>query len=136
MRKAQFKLPGKNQAMDAELAVFVFPGSGGGIQANIDRWIGQFIQPDGSSTEDKTEIKKVKANSLPITLVYLTGTYMSGSMGGPMGGSSTELPGFAMVAAIVETSDNPWFFKAVGPQATIENWRPAFETFIKTFKEE
>jgi len=31
MRKAQFKLPGKNHSLDAELAVFVFPGSGGGV---------------------------------------------------------------------------------------------------------
>jgi len=134
MRKAQFKIPGKNHSLDAELAIFVFPGSGGAVQANIDRWIGQFKQPDGSSTEEKTKINKLTSNGLPVTLVYLTGTYLGGSMGGPMGGTSKELPGFAMLAAIVETSSDPWFFKAVGPQVTVDDWRPAFELFAKTFK--
>jgi hypothetical protein len=133
MRKAQFKLPGKNHSLDAELAVFVFPGGGGGVQANIDRWIGQFKQPDGSSSEHKTEINKVISNDLPVTLVYTTGTYLSGSMGG---GNSQELPGFAMIAAIVETSRDPWFFKAIGPQETIDAWRPAFKDFANTFKQD
>jgi len=30
------------------MAVFVFPGGGGGVQANINRWVSQFKQPDGS----------------------------------------------------------------------------------------
>ncbi len=135
MRKAQYKFPGVGQSGDAEMAVFVFPGSGGGVQANIDRWIGQFKQPDGSSSADKAEIKNSTSNGLPVTLIYVTGTHLSGSMGGPMGGNTQELPGFAMLAAIVETSSDPWFFKAIGPQATIDHWRPAFESFAKTFKQ-
>jgi len=135
MRIAQFKLPGKGSSEDAELAVFVFPGSGGAVQANIDRWIGQFKQPDGSSSAEKAEIKKSATNGLPVTLVYVTGTHLKDAMGGPMSGKSEGIPGSAMIAAIVETSSDPWFFKAVGPQATIEHWRPAFESFVKTFKQ-
>jgi hypothetical protein len=130
MRKAQFRLPGKNEMGDAELAVFVFPGGGGGVQANIDRWIGQFKQPDGGISNDKTEIKKVESHGMVITLVYISGTYLAGSMGGP----AKELSGYAMMAAIVETSSDPWFFKAVGPQATINGWRAEFESFVKTIK--
>ena len=109
-------------------------GTTNGIE-HIDRWIGQFKQPDGSSSADKAEIKNSTSNGLPVTLVYVTGTHLSGSMGGPMGGNTQELPGFAMLAAIVETSSDPWFFKAIGPQATIDHWRPAFESFAKTFKQ-
>ncbi len=135
MRIDQFRLPGEGNSEDAELAVFVFPGSGGGVQANIDRWIGQFKQSDGSSSADKSEIKKSTSNGLPVTLVYVTGTYLRGAMGGPMSGNAEELPEFAMIAAIVETSSDPWFFKAIGPQTTIDHWRPAFESFARTFKQ-
>lgn len=131
MRKTQFRLPGQNGSGDAELAVFVFPGSGGGVEANIDRWIGQFIQPDGNSSAEKANISKTQNNGLSITNIYLTGTYLKGTMGGPV----SELPDYAMLAAIIETDRDPWFFKAVGPQKTIDYWRSSFESFITTIKE-
>jgi hypothetical protein len=130
MRKAQFRLPGVEGAADAEMAIFVFPGSGGGVQANINRWIGQFKQPDGSNSMDKAEIKKIESNGLPVTLVYVAGTYLKGTMGG----TKSELADYAMIAAIVETSTDPWFFKTVGPEKTINHWRPAFEKFAGTIK--
>jgi hypothetical protein len=133
MRKAQYRLPGADGAGDAEMAVFVFPGGGGGIQANINRWIGQFKQPDGSDSMGKTQIKKIESYGLPVSIIYVTGTHLKGSM---MGGSTTELKNYAMVAAIVETSTDPWFFKTIGPEVTINHWRPDFEKFSKTFKQE
>ena len=131
MRKAQFRLPGVDGAGDAELAVFVFPGGGGGIQANINRWIEQFKQPDGSNSMDKTDIKKIESNGLPVNIVYVTGTYNPATMGG----STTELKNYAMIAAIVETSTDPWFFKTVGPEETINHWRQDFEKFTHTFNQ-
>jgi hypothetical protein len=131
MRKAQYRLPGDEGAGDAEMAVFVFPGGGGSIQANIDRWIGQFKQPDGSDSKKKADIKKIESNELPITLVYVTGTYLKGTMGGEI----SELNHYAMIAAIVETSTDPWFFKTVGPEATINHWRQDFEKFSRTISQ-
>ena len=133
MRKAQFRIPGAEGAGDAELAVFVFPGGGGGVQANIDRWLRQFKQPDGSDSKQKAEIKKVESNGLPVTIIYVTGTHLKGTM---RGGPTTELENYAMIAAILETSTDPWFFKTIGPEETIKYWRPEFENFAKTLKQE
>jgi hypothetical protein len=132
MRHAQFRLPGADGVAAAELALFHFPGSGGSTEANLSRWYRQFSQPDGSDTAAKAERKQVKVNGLPVTLVYVTGIYHQSSMG--MGQTTPELTGYAMLAAIVETSRGPWFFKATGPQVTIDHWRPAFEKFVETFK--
>jgi hypothetical protein len=132
MRKEQYRLPGKEAAEDAEMAVFVFPGSGGAVQANIDRWVRQFIQPDGSHSADKAATEKIKSNNLPITMVYLTGTHLRAKNPRSMSGPMIELPGYAMMAAIVETSTDPWFFKAVGPENTINQWRSEFEKFVRT----
>ena len=49
-------------------------GAGGSIEANIDRWIGQFSQPDGSATKDKAAVKKLKVAGCSVTLVDVTGT--------------------------------------------------------------
>ena len=134
MRKAQYKIPGFEGRADAEMAVFVFPGTGGSVQANIDRWMGQFIQPDGSDTKDKAEITKVKINNFSVTKMYVTGTHLKSKSPMMMSGPKEELSNYAMLAAIVETSKDPWFFKMVGPQKTIDHWRPEFDKFVQTFK--
>src|SRR5690606_7929951 len=46
MRAAQFTLPGSG-GDEAEVVVYYFGESGAGsVQANIDRWVNQFKQPD------------------------------------------------------------------------------------------
>src|ERR1041384_3439741 len=50
MRVAQYKLPkAEGDTEDASLVLYYFgPGQGGSVTANIDRWISQMKQPDGS----------------------------------------------------------------------------------------
>lgn len=134
MRKAQYRIPGSEGSADGEMAVFVFPGTGGSAQANIDRWISQIKQPDGSDSKEKSEIKNLAINNLPVTIMYVTGTYLKSSSQMMMGGPKEELPEYAMLAAIVETSKDPWFFKMVGPQKTVDHWRPEFDKFVSSFK--
>lgn len=133
MRKAEFRWPGKDGNEDAELAVFFFPGTGGSVQANLDRWYGQFKQADGSATADRASTQKVDANGLTVTVTHVTGTYLK-SQASMMGGPVEEKPNYAMLAAIVETANGPWFFKATGPEATINHWRPSFDAFVKSLR--
>src|SRR5437879_7473373 len=52
MRVAQYKLAkAEGDPEDASLALYYFGATQGGTsQANIDRWIGQMQQPDGSAS--------------------------------------------------------------------------------------
>jgi len=134
MRKAQYKIPGVEGAEDAEMAVFVFPGTGGSVNANIDRWISQIKQPDGSDSKEKTKIINTDVNNLPVTVMYVTGTYLKSSSQMMMGGPKEEMPEYAMLAAIVETSEDPWFFKMTGPQKTVDHWRPEFDKLVNSFR--
>jgi len=69
---------------------------------------------------------------LAIGLTAITGTFQKS--GGPMmSGSVEKLPGYALLAAIVQTKSEPWFFKAVGPEITINYWCQGFEKFVKCF---
>lgn len=132
MRRAQYILPGQDGAGDAEMGVFVFPGSGGNVSSNIQRWIGQFKQPDGSSSADKAVTDEKVINGLKMTTVSLTGTYYkSASM---MGGDVEELKNYALLAVIVETEKDPWFFKTTGPEETINYWKDSFNEFLLTIK--
>ena len=134
MRKAEFRWPGVEGQQDAELAVFFFPGTGGSVQANLDRWYGQFKQTDGAATKDRARNEKVEANGLPVTVTHVTGTYLKPQSPMMMSGPVDELANYAMLAAIVETANGPWFFKATGPEATIAHWRPSFDQFVKSFR--
>jgi hypothetical protein len=133
MRKAQFKLPGEGESENAEMAVFNFPGTGGSVAANLNRWYGQFKQPDRSATRGHAEKKKIEVGDLSVTIVYVTGTFLQ-STSPMMTGPVEEKTNFALLAAIVDLSSGPWFFKAVGPEETIDHWRKSFDSFVKTFK--
>lgn len=132
MRKAQYRLPrAEGDPEDAEMAVFFFQGQGGSVQANIDRWISQFTQPDGAPAAGAAKISKREANGLPLTIVDVSGTYKGG---GPMMGGGKPKPSFRMLAAVAETSNGPWFFKLTGPQKTVAKWQESFHTFLNGVK--
>lgn len=129
MRFAQYGLPGIDGMAPAELAVFF--NIGGSVEANLQRWYGQFEQPDGRKTEDLAETKKVTVDGLVVTVIYVTGTYSASAM--MTGGQTSDKPGYAMLAAMVETSAGPWQFKATGPEKTLSYWRDSFDEFVQSF---
>lgn len=134
MRKDQFALPAPvEDAPAAELAVFYFgAGGAGGIKANLDRWRSQFTDEEGNPVgDDATHQENLEANGLNITVLELAGQYAGAAMG--MGQTETK-ENYGMIAAIVETPDGPWFFKAVGPQATVASHRDRFIAFLKTMQ--
>jgi hypothetical protein len=106
-------------------------GAGGSVEANIERWYGQFAQPDGGSTKDKASTKKLKVADRDVTLVDIAGTYKD-SPGGPFaGGKTIDRPAYRMLAAIVEGPDGNYFLKFYGPAATVEQHADGFRTMIE-----
>lgn len=133
MRKAQYRLPrAQGDPEDAELVVFYFQGSGGGVQANIDRWIDQFTKADGSPVQDAQTSKK-EVHGIPLTLVDVSGTYKAAS--GPMLSEVQDKPNYRMLGAVAESSTGPWFFKLTGPARTVAHWEPSFRTFVDSISE-
>ncbi len=133
MRAATYKVAAaKGDPEDAEVAVFYFgQGQGGGVDANVERWINQFEQPDGKASKDAAKTKKETLAGLPVTTVELNGTYTA-SMG-PMGPKSNK-PNYKLVGAIVEGPQGAVFFKLTGPQKTVEAGRADFMKMIKAIK--
>jgi hypothetical protein len=107
-------------------------GAGGSVEANIDRWYGQFAQPDGAATKDKATTKKLDLAGCKVTLVDIPGTYKD-SPGGPFaGGRTVERPDYRMLAAIVETPDRGnYFLKFYGPAKTVAAHAAGFRTMVE-----
>jgi len=119
MRLATYRVPAPGGAPDAEMSV---ARAGGTTEANIQRWLGQF---DDAGPDERTE-KTVRG--LHVTTVEVTGTYLGAGMG--PGADSTPRPRWSLLAAIVETPGSPYFFKLVGPTATVHAARPAFDGLV------
>lgn len=103
--------------------------AGGGVQANIDRWLGQFTQPDGAATRDRAKIRKINVAGEEVHLVDVSGTYKD--QAGPMA-PAVERPGYRMLGAIIATGNlGEYFVKFYGPQRTIGDHERAFVTMIE-----
>jgi hypothetical protein len=119
---AEFVLPrAEGDAADGRLTIST---AGGSVQANIDRWKGQFEpQPDNSSQEEVT-IGSTKA-----TIVDLSGTF--NDQRGPFAPGERR-PGYRMIAAVIPADGQLHFVKATGPQKTIAAHAAAIQQFIRT----
>ncbi len=130
MRRAQYRIPAPRAGGESgECALFHFPGQGGSVQANLDRWYRQFEQPDGSDTASHARVGRFQAGGLSVTLVEVGGTYLGGM--GP-GESGQPRPGFRLVAGVVETASGPWFLKCTGPDATMSPAAPGVQALLRS----
>jgi hypothetical protein len=127
MRAATYKMPAaKGDGEDGECAVFYFgQGQGGSVEANVQRWVGQFEGAKAPAT------KKEKVSGVEVTTLELEGTYTGG--GGPMGPKVTK-PGFRLLGAIAEGPEGAVFFKLTGPSKTVEQARAEFQKMVKGIK--
>jgi len=129
MIEAEFAVPSEGDLPAGRMTVM---GAGGTIEANIDRWCGQFTQPGGGDTKDKVTKKSFKVAGCGVTLVDITGTYLD-QPGGPFaGGPKIERPGYRMLAAIVETpAEGNHYLKFYGPAATVERHAAGFQKMVE-----
>jgi len=128
MRIAQFVLPGKSG--DGEM--IAFSGIGGSVDANLERWYGQF-KPEGETSVSEGAVKQhLHVNGMEATISYAKGTYLKSSMG--MGGGATEMKNYVLMAAIIIAPDGPYYFKGTGPAETMNDQKMAFESFVNSIE--
>jgi hypothetical protein len=132
MRAATYTVPrATGDSEDGEVAVFYFgPGQGGGVDANIKRWIAQFDAPGGGPADKLAKTSKSTVNGLPVTRIDLSGTYKAGA--GPMMQPGPPKNGYRLLGAIVEGPQGAVFFKFTGPAKTVAANQAAFEKLVKS----
>lgn len=115
MRKGSYAVKGPGG--DADLAITAFPGDTGGLEANLNRWRGQVGLPPQAGAELTGPLEKFTAHGLEITVADYTGPN-----------------GTRLLGAIVPFQGNTWFFKLMGPDATVAPAKPGFLEFLRTIQ--
>ncbi len=119
MRKAQLKIAEAGKKESAEVVFFYFgEGNGGGTKANVERWLGQFQEPQNTKTEE------ISVGPKKVTCVQAEGTYLSGMPGG----SRTPQPNSMLLGAILESPTGNVFIKITGPLSVV---KPSKDTLRK-----
>jgi hypothetical protein len=130
MRVATYAIPAaRGDAEGAECAVYYFgAGQGGGVDANLQRWTGQF-QPATSSKRSTKQVRGFK-----VSLADVSGTYTAhgGSMTQPQG----DKPDWRLLGAIAEGPQGAVFFKLAGPAKTVAAARRDFDALVGSLKKE
>ncbi len=103
-------------------------GAGGTVQQNIDRWLGQFTQPDGKASKDVATVNTQKLSDVKLHTIDVSGTY--GDRRGPFA-PAVERPGYRMLAAIIETPQGNYFIKFYGEAKTVAAHAEAFEEMVE-----
>jgi len=125
MRAATYTVPAiTGDKPGTECIVYFFgPGQGGPVDANIERWKGQFTGPGGKPATG-TLTKRV-IHGLPATSLDISGNYagMAGAAGS----------GYRMVGVVLENPGGNLFIKFTGPAKTVAASLPKFESMLASF---
>lgn len=125
MRLGTVRLPRvEGDTEDGELSIIPAMGT---VEANVDRWSGQFQE------KPVPVLSTREVGEFEITFVELWGTFSPG-MGA--GGNSTPKPETLLLGAIVRMPgvSSLLFFKAWGPRKTMDQRKPEFEEFVSSLR--
>ena len=134
MRRAHWEVaPTGKDKEPASVVVFFFgKGQGGSIDANVKRWLGQFDSEDGKPIDKTATVKKNKYNGLAVTVVDATGRYRAPVR--PSAQERHDKSGYRMIAAIVEAPAGSFYFKVLGPKATVAALQPDLQKVLASVR--
>jgi hypothetical protein len=130
MIEHEFAVPAsKGDEEDGRVTVM---GAGGDIDANVQRWINQFDQPDGSETKNliPEAKRKEKIGDLEIQRVDLTGNYRDMRPFDPTAKPVVKEKYRMLAAIIVAPKLGSYFFKFYGPRQTVTDHAEEFWKMI------
>lgn len=121
----EFKAPKDKKEDTARITVSSASGS---IDANIERWIGQF---DGAKKDD-AKIDKKDVAGVTVHMVDIAGTFKDSMGGGPFApGPVKKRENYRMLGAIIETKEGGKIFvKMTGPKDTVESLAEGFKSSL------
>jgi hypothetical protein len=115
---ARFLVP----AGDTELQL-TCSSTGGGRQANIDRWIRQFRSPEGEQPQTET----LHIDGVDATWVDLAGTFNSG-----MPGSAGPQENWRLLGVAIPAGGQDFYLKLVGPREAVAGVFEEFRAFAQS----
>lgn len=110
---------------------FTVMAAGGGVEANIERWVGQFSAEDGAA-KDRVKVQKLKVGGQEVHYVDIAGTFKDSA--GPFA-PATARPNYRLLGAIIVTDKlGMHFLKLTGPKETVGAQEKAFQDMLNSLK--
>lgn len=137
MRQAVYTYgPVEGESDSATMVVFYFgQEGGGGVQANIDRWIGQISTPEGGDVAESAQHSMFTVDGMQAHYVDVIGTYNASMGGGGMpGGPSHPLENYRLAGIVLEGPQGNLFFKLTGPQKAAAQMIEGFKAMLMKAK--
>jgi len=123
LRLATFSIADRESS--GQCTLVPLPGDGGGIQANVQRWLEQLNLPQPSTSELADFLsrqKQMRTNGdLPVMVIDFTTL-----------SRRQERSGASMLVAIVSGENQTMFVKLCGARALVEKNRQAFAEFCRS----
>jgi hypothetical protein len=117
-QRARFLIPANGDEVELTCSTV-----GGGIDANVGRWVGQFQLPAG----EKPTIETIRIDSVAAKWVDLRGkfqTFLSG------GGSAKD--DWRMLGVAIPKKPQDLYLKLTGPRASVAKIQEEFRSFAKS----
>jgi len=129
MRAATYAVPAASgDTAASECVVYFFgAGQGGSVDANIERWKGQFTN---AGKPAPAVVAKRTAHGIAMTTIDVAGEYSG--LGGPIA-ASKPVPGYRLLGAIVEGPGGNIFIKFTGPAKTIAANKAKYDALLASF---
>ncbi len=118
---AKFTIAGDAGAQ-AAVNVSTSAGDGGGLAANVSRWLGQIGKSPWTESELKANTKEIEVTGGKATLIEMTGT--DGRTGQPA----------MIIGATTTQNGQTWFYKLMGDPKLAAAQRETFTKFVKEVK--
>lgn len=132
VRAAEYGVDGGPKA---ELVVFHFGEEKVSIEGQIQGWLIQVEQADGSETAKKAKRGELTVGPLKVDTVEVSGIY-TGPVAMPGMQVVEQESDWLLLGAIVSGPKGPVMFKLTGPRASVEHARAAFEQLLHSVRPE
>jgi len=126
----EFATPaGKGEAVEARFTVMA---AGGGVEANIERWVGQFTADEATPAKERVKVQKLKIAGQEVHYIEISGTFKD--QAGPFA-PATSRPNYRLLGAIIVTEKlGQHFLKMTGPKETVTGQEKAFQDMLNSLK--
>ena len=125
----EFSIPKHEE--DAENGRVTIGPTSGGAKSNLDRWIAEYVQPDGGNSSDRAKTTREKIDGATVHSLDVSGTYVRPPFSG--GG---QLKNHRLLAALIESDKHGLYYvKINGPEKTIASAKPAFEKMMNGLRQ-
>lgn len=114
----------KLESVDADFYHFG-GGQGGSVEANITRWVNQFVDDDSR----KSKVTEKTLGEIEVSFVDVEGTFLEGPPFAPPA-AKKKRTGFALAGVIIPRDDGPVFIKMTGPAESVAAARDALEAMV------